>query len=310
MKIIFFGTGKFGLPSLKKLHKSSHEIVAVVTQPDKKKGRGWSVRPTPIKAFVEQAAPGMDVFQPEKASDAQFIDSLRKMDADIFVVIDYGQLLDKDLLDVPRKCCVNLHPSLLPKYRGAAPVNRAILNGEEETGNTVIRMTERMDAGSVIMQEKTEIGEDEDAEDLLERLSYSGADLLLKALSAIESGEECLSEQDESAAAYAPKLGKKEGEIDWTVSAQEVVRKVRAMQPWPGAFTHLDSRTLKVIHAAEDDASESSSSPGTISDETKFIVNTGKGSVRVTMLQLEGKKAMTSAEFLRGHPAKKGTVLK
>ena len=310
MKIVFFGTGKFGLPALKKLLKSSHEVAAVVTAPDRKKGRGWNIQPMPVKAFLEQAAPGMDIFQPAKALEAAFIGSLKGIGADIFVVVDYGRLLGKEILEVPRKYCVNLHPSLLPRYRGASPVNWAILNGEEETGNTVIRMTERMDAGSIIMQETTKIGGDENVVDLLERLSRRGADLLSKALDAIEAGQERFREQDENAVSYAPKLEKKQGRIDWAASAPEIIRKVRGMQPWPGAFTYLDGRMIKILKAGPAGAGADAGTPGTVCGEGKFIVNTGSGAVRINILQLEGKKAMTSDEFLRGYRLRKGAMLK
>ncbi len=309
MKVIFFGTGKFGLPTLRKLVESDHQIVAVVTQPDRKRGRGWNVQPTPVKALVEQMSPGVSIFQPEKVSDPGFVDSLKNIDADVFVVVDYGRLLSREILELPRKGCVNLHPSLLPRHRGASPVNRAILSGDKETGNTVIKMAERMDAGRIIMQERTGIGEDENAAGLLERLSRSGADLILKALEVIEAGKEDLKEQDEKEASYAPKLEKKEGEIDWGRPAEEIARKVKGMQPWPGAFTFLDGRTLKILEAAVIDVAEKAGVPGAVLGEGEFIVNTGKGALRVDRLQLEGKKVMTSNEFLRGHRFEKGTVL-
>ena len=309
MKIIFFGTGKFGLPALKKLIESGHEIAAVVTQPDRKRGRGWNVQPAPVKAFMEQISPGIDILQPGKASDQAFVDSLKEIGADVFVVVDYGQLLNREILELPGKYCINLHPSLLPRYRGASPVNRAILNGDTETGNTVIRMTERMDAGSMIMQEETGITEHENAVMLLERLSRSGAGLLLKTLEVIEAGKESFNEQDESAASYAPKLEKSEGEIDWTRPAVEIARKVRGMQPWPGAFTCFNGKTLKILEAGIADAGEKPGAPGTIHDEKEFVVNTGKGAVRVNKLQLAGKKAMTREEFLRGHQLKKDATL-
>lgn len=309
MKIIFFGTGRFGLPALEKLLESRHEVAAVVTQPDRKKGRGWHLGPTPVKAFMEEEAAGAQVLQPEKVSDTVFIDSLKAIDADVFVVVDYGQFLSKELLALPRKYCVNLHPSLLPKYRGASPVNRAILNGDSETGNTVIRMNERMDAGSIIMREKTKIGEHEDAAGLLERLSREGADLLLKALGAIEAGKESLVEQNESEATYAPKLEKQEGKIDWAAPALEIIRKARAMKPWPGAFTYLDGKLLKILDAEISTASDCAGPPGTICDEKEFIISAGTGAIRVEKLQMEGKKPMPSDEFLRGHRVRKGSVL-
>jgi len=309
MRIVFFGTGKFAVPTLKKLMDSGHEVVAVVTRPDRKKGRGWSVQPTLVKEFISQSSAGTRVLQPEKASEEGFLNSLRGMDADVFVIVDYGWFLKKDLLEIPRKYCVNLHPSLLPKYRGAAPVNWAILNGESEIGNTVLTVTERMDAGSMIMQERTDIGEDENAVTLSERLSRSGAELMFKALEAIEAGKEELKEQDENAVVLAPKLEKDEGRIDWTRSTTEIIRKIRGMQPWPGAFSYLGGRMLKILEAETGDDEDCSGTPGTVCDEKRFIVSTGKGTIYVNVVQVEGKKAMTSDEFLRGHHIKKGTIL-
>ncbi len=310
MRIIFFGTGKFGIPALQRLVEGPHELIAVVTQPDRKKGRGWKVNPAPVKEFIWKTHPEIEVIQPEKASDPDFIKHLATMNADVFVVIDYGQILSKRLLDVPGKYCLNLHPSLLPKYRGPSPVNWAIMNGDRETGNTVIKMNERMDAGDVILQKKTALKGDEGAGDLLERLSYEGAELVVKALELIEKGAENMVEQDESRATYTSKLTKEMGKIDWSRSSQEIIRQVRAMHPWPGAFTLLEGRTLKIIEAETVDVQgEANVPPGTICDEKKMEIRTGKGSMRVNVLQLEGKKVMTSGEFLKGKRLEKGVIL-
>jgi len=309
MKIIFFGTGKFGLPTLKKLLASDHEVTAVVTSPDKKRGRGMSVMPTLIKAFVEKASPGLEILQPEKASCPDFVDQVKNAGADIFIVVDFGQILTPDLLKGAKKYCINLHPSLLPKYRGAAPLNRAILNGETETGNTVIKMNERMDAGSMIARKKTDIGENETASELSERLSASGADLVLEVLKKIELGQEDFVDQEEAGVSYAPKLTKKEGKIDWNVSAEEIMRKVRGMQPWPGAYTDIDGRILKIVEAEMEDGDKENVTPGEVVMGGQFMINAAKGAIKVIMLQLEGKKAMTAEEFLRGHRLEKGTVL-
>ncbi len=309
MRIVFFGTGKFGLPTLKKLLNSNHEIVAVVTQPDRKKGRGWGVHPTSVKALVEQSAPATEVFQPEKLSDPEFLDFLKKKEADVFVVVDYGRFLSEALLALPKKLCINLHPSLLPKYRGAAPMNWAILNGEKETGNTVIKLTEKMDAGNIILQEKTAIDEAETAIGLAERLSKSGSELALKALEMIEADKAQFLPQDESASSLAPKLEKKHGLIEWERSAIEIERKVRAMQPWPGAFTHLDGKTLKVLKAKAMEGARYSGEVGCVCDEEKLIIKTGEGALKIEEVQPEGKRAMKADEFLRGHQLTKGTAL-
>jgi len=308
MRIIFFGTGKFALPTVKSLIDSEHEVAAVVTQPDSKKGRGWNVLPTPVKAFVEKAAPGLEVLQPEDASEEGFIRYLNAAGADVFVVVDYGKILPPEVLDVPEKGCLNLHPSLLPKYRGAAPLNWVIVNGEEETGNTVIMMNERMDAGSVIAQETTPIGE-EDAAQLGERLSRAGAELMMKSLGAIVDGSAESREQDEAEASYAPKLTKNDGEVDWTQPAVNICARIRGLQPWPGAFTRFNGRTLKIIKAAVDDTGTEKAPAGAVIGEKDLIVAAGEGAVRIITLQMEGKKAMSADGFLRGHSVKKGTIL-
>ncbi len=309
MKLIFFGTGKFALPALEELLKSRHQMLAVVTQPDTKKGRGWAVVPTPVKALVKRISPKTPILQPEKRPQEEFTHSLKRFEADIFVVIDYGRILKKEFLSLPRKYCVNLHPSRLPKYRGASPVNWTILNGEKETGITVFKMDERMDAGSIIMQESTRIGEKEDAESLLERLALSGAELLLKALEKIEAGREEFRQQNEAEASYAPKLEKKQGEIDWTKPAALIERLVRGMQPWPGAFTYIDGKMLKILEARVVNAKKSDIPAGRIYDEVTLTIATGEGAIRIKRLQLEGKKVMAPDKFLRGYRVKEGTVL-
>ena len=310
MRIVFFGTGRFGIPSLDRLLKDeSHEIVAIVTGPDRKSGRGWQVRPTPVKAYMGLVTAEIPILQPEKLNEIDFLGRLRKTDADLFVVIDYGQFLSAEILGMPRKYCINLHPSLLPKYRGAAPVNRAILSGDTVTGNTVVKMNERMDAGSMLMREEVPIGGEESAPHLFERLSQSGASLMQKAVDAIVKGGEKLTEQDEAAATYAPKLKKEEGRIDWSAPAGEIVRRVRGMQPWPGAYTALDGKVLKIFKAKIIENAGEGASPGAVICEADFVVRAGDGAVRLEDVQLEGKKMISAVDFLRGYPLKKGVVL-
>ena len=309
MKIIFFGTGRFGTIALEKLIESEHEVMAVVTQPDREKGRGLKVQSSPIKQFINQPGFDIELLQPEKVSDSEFVNYVKAKEADVFVVIDYGQFLNKDLLEAPKKGCINLHPSLLPKYRGAAPVNWAVLNGDKETGNTIIKLTERMDAGKIIIQEKTPIYNEENAFALSERLSKNGADLVLKALEMIEKNKESLKEQDESEASYAPRLEKKQGEIKWKDTAQEIVNKVRGMQPWPGAYTYLNGKMLKVLKAQVITDIEDKGEPGFVCDRKRFVVLSGEGAVEVEEVQAEGKRAMNRDEFLRGQKIEEGTIL-
>jgi methionyl-tRNA formyltransferase len=309
MKIIFFGTGEFGIPTLERLVESEHEVVAVVTRPDREKGRGLKVRSSPVKQFVEQPGVDIELLQPEKVSDAGFVSYVKAKKADVFIVVDYGRFLNKDLLEAPEKGCINLHPSLLPRYRGAAPVNWAVLNGDRETGNTVIKLTERMDAGKIIVQEKIAIDDGENAFELSEKLSKSGAGLVLKALEVIEKHEERFKDQDESAASYAPRLEKKQGEIEWKEASDKIVNKVRGMQPWPGAYTYLNGKMLKILKAQVATDIEDRGEPGLICDKERFIVLTGDGAVEVEEVQAEGKRAMRRDEFLRGQKVEKGTVL-
>lgn len=309
MRLVFFGTGKFGVPALKKLFKSGHEIIAVVTRPDRPKGRGWNVQPTSVKAVVEQVSPGMNILQPENMTDSTFVETLRTGDPEVFVVIDYGQKLTEEVLGIPSRCCINLHPSLLPKYRGASPVNWAIFNGEQETGNTVIEMTERMDAGNIVLQEKVHIEENEDAVSLSQRLSETGAKLVLQALTIINDNSYETTEQDESVFSRAPKLEKKHGIINWEASVQEIMRQIKAMQPWPGAFTYLDGKMLKIIDAIPADRTQGDETPGTVCDPDKFVISTGGGMLQVKLLQLEGKKVMPAEVFLKGRRIVKGTIL-
>ena len=309
MRIVFFGTGNFCLQALKKLINSDHEVVGVVTQPDKRKGRGWNINSGTIKAYLEQAWPGMDILQPENIREKEFIERLSTLDADVFVVIDYGKKLPEDVLNLPKKYCVNLHPSLLPKYRGAAPVNWAILNNEKKTGNTIFRMAEEMDAGDIICQNEMIIDERVTAVDLAERLSREGADLLIKALDLIESGDADLIAQDEGNVSFAPKLQKEDGRIDWHDPAVNIKLLIRAMQPWPGALTSLEGKKLKIFAAKVIEGIDLSGEPGTILAEGELIVQTGESALSITELQLEGKKRMKAEDFLRGAKVGKGTKL-
>lgn len=310
MRIVFFGTGDFGVPAVKRLLGSGHDMLLAVTRPDARTGRGWKVQPAPIKAILEKTAPWMNVLQPEDLSDKAFLSFLEKARADVFVVVDYGNMLKKEILDMPKKYCLNLHPSLLPRYRGSSPVNRAILEGEKETGNTVIRMNERMDAGEIISRETTAIGEHEDAVSLAERLAQSGAELLIKTLDEIDAGTEQLTPQEEEKATYAPKLRKSEGRIDWNEDASFIVRKVKAFKPWPGAYTYLNGKILKIAQASVEYVSPEQGTPASvICAGPPLVVSAGKNAVRIAVIQPEGKRPMTSDEFLRGHDISKGTTL-
>jgi methionyl-tRNA formyltransferase len=309
MRIIFFGTGKFGMPTLKAVLNSDHDLVAVITGADTKQGRGYNALPTPIKAFIEKAAPHIDVEQPLDLHETGFVDFLERKKADIFIVVDYGKFLPDNILGLPGKYCVNLHPSVLPKYRGAAPMNYSILKGDEVTGNTIFKMDRHMDAGPIILQEKVKIKESENVVKLAERMSSSGADLVLKALSLIENGQEKLQEQEEKEVTYAKKIKKQDGTINWEEPSQTILLKMRGLQPWPGVYSSLDGKLLKIFNASEVTGVSTDAIPGAIIDKEQFIVKTGDTAIAIETLQLEGKKKMSRLEFLRGYGLNQGTIL-
>lgn len=309
MRIVFFGTGNFGIPVMGALLESSHDVVCAVTQPDRQKGRGHKVQPTPIKEYLEATSPNIEVFQPEIASEPDACEYLKTMNADMFVVVDYGQILKQDVLDIPHKFCINLHPSLLPKYRGAAPVNWAIMNGETRTGVTVFKMDKRMDAGEMILQDDMYIDEEDDSVKMLELLSYAGARLVVDALDRISSGRyECIP-QKEKEATYAPKLKKADGVINWADTALKIRDKIRGLQPWPMAYTTLDGKTLKIFSAEGMDIVDDSVPVGGVLDPSEFIIRTSDAAIKLKKVQIEGKKPMMAEEFLRGHEIDKETVL-
>lgn len=309
MKIVFFGTGSFAVPSLRILLSGRHDITALVTRPDAKKGRGYNVMPSPTKALINQAAPAIPVLQPELLRGGEITDALTSTGADVFVVIDYGKLLPENVLGIPSSTCVNLHPSLLPKYRGAAPVNHAIMAGDKATGVTLIEMTGKMDAGGILLQQSTPIGDDEDAVALLKRLSVMGAEILQKGLDLLEEGSIDPVPQEDVEVSYAPRLSKKDGLVDWRLPAEEISRKVRGLVPWPCAFTYLDGRLLKILGSTLSDKEDNAAAPGTVISGPGIRVACGRGVLEVTALQLEGKKAMPASEFLKGTRIKEGIIL-
>lgn len=305
MKLIFFGTSDFALPSLKKIIESKHEICAVVTQPDRKKGRRLVVTPPPVKAAV--SALSFPIHQPVKASSPESLKALRRYDADLFVVVEFGQILKKELLEMPRIFCVNLHASILPKYRGAAPINWSIMNGDEKTGVTTMKMNEKMDCGDIIDQEEVPIRKTDDCGSLKKRLSEKGGDLLLNTINDIEAGSIDLKKQDEGKASFAPKLKKEDGLIDWSKGAKEINNRVRGLSPWPSAYTHFKGKLLKIwksefrYDGSRYDAGEINGFEG-----DAILVCAGKGVLVIKELQLEGGKRLGSGVFLRGHKLNAG----
>lgn len=306
MKIAFFGTSEFAVPSLDRLAASRHLVAAVVTQPDRKKGRHLRVAASPVKR--EAMKHKITLYQPDNASGKDSVDFLKQLDADIFVVAAFGQILKKDVLEIPKRFCVNIHASILPKYRGAAPVNWAIINGDRETGVTIIRMNEKMDEGDIILQRKTVIEDNDTSRTLEAKLTRLGAGLIAEALDAIEDDRAEFIRQDNKEATYAYKLHKRDGLIDWSENAEGLRNRVRGLIPWPGAYTHWNGALIKIWSADFDaNISEDAECGVIIRLEDGMIgVNTGKGMLAIRELQMEGKKRLNAADFLRGHKIKTG----
>lgn len=315
MKIVFMGTPDFAVPALKALAESAkHEVSLVVTQPDRPRGRSGKPAPSDVKLCAEQY--GIPVFQPEKVREEASVERLRRENADIFVVAAFGQLLPKTILEMPRFGCINIHGSLLPAYRGAAPVQWAVLDGQKEAGDTIMQMNEGLDTGDILMQESIPLSADETAGSLYDKLSSMGGPLLLKALDAIEEGTVTPVPQGDSGTHYAKMLRKEMGNIDWTKSAEEIGRLVRGLNPWPSAYTHWNGKMLKIWMAEPVTQEELSAlgcdekngmdlkeaQPGTVMIVTKdtLMVQTGDGLLALTELQMEGKKRMPVQTFLMG----------
>lgn len=307
MKIVFMGTPEFSVPTLEQLVKSEHSVIGVVTQPDRPKGRGQGLTASPIKILA--LASGIDVLQPEKASAPEFIETLRGLQPDLIVVVAYGQILKQAVLDIPRTFCMNLHSSLLPKYRGAAPINWAIIEGEKESGVTTMKMDKGMDTGDILLVEKTTITDEDNAQTLHDRLSRIGASLVMKTIGQMEDRTLTFHPQDDDQATHAPKLKKQDGLIHWDKDAIGLRNLVLGLTPWPGAFTFFQSKRLR-LSRVETVSGEDGDSPGEIARVTDhgIEVGTGKGRLVITHLQPEGKKRMSASSFLAGHKMIKGNV--
>ncbi len=306
-RIIFFGTPTFAIPTLKGLVQGPNKIVGVVTQPDREKGRGRKIAASPVKELALQQ--GLTLYQPEKAKDEPFLECIRDLQPDLFVVIAYGQILAKALLQIPKWGAVNVHASLLPQYRGAAPINWAILKGEKVTGVTTMMLDEGMDTGDILLQTEIPIGEEEATETLYDRLSSVGAQLLLKTLEGMKAGNIHPIPQDHSKATYAPPLKKEDGHIDWKKEAEEIHRQIRAFTPWPGAFTEWGGRRLKICRGEVRKGASYQKAGAVVWMGSDFMeVAAGKDSYIIKEVQLEGKRRMDVRDFLSGHPFPVGTV--
>lgn len=304
MKVVFFGTPQFAAEALSFLLKHQVDVVAVITKPDKPKGRSGTPLPTPVKKVAEANLPPIPVFQPEKVSGTDFVEGISKLDADLFVVVAYGEILKQHVLDAPRLGCINLHASLLPKYRGAAPIQRCIINGETETGVTIMHMVLKMDAGDIIKTLRVPIGPNDTFGEIQKQLCEKGSKLLLEAIRDFEHGRVSESPQNESEATYAHKLELEDCEIDWTLPCQKIHDLVRGVNPYPGAWCFVEvngeKKRLK-IHTTRT-LRDVSGQPGEIlaCNAQGMVVACGKDAVNILLLQLEGKRPMTPNELVRG----------
>ena len=307
MKIIFMGTPDFAVGTLRSLAEAGHEITLVVSQPDKPKGRGHAMVPTPVKAVAEEL--GLPVFQPVKIREAK--DVLEKTEADVCVVAAFGQIIPATILHMKKYGCINVHASLLPKYRGAAPIQWAVIDGEKESGVTIMQMDEGLDTGDMLAKAIVPLDEKETGGSLFDKLSEAGGRLCVETLAKLEKGEITPEKQGESPTAYASMLDKKMGNIDWSKSAVVIERLVRGLNPWPSAYTHLDGKTLKIWACDVLPQSASKGESGEILEVTKdaIHVQTGDGILVLREIQLAGKARMDAGAFLRGYKVVPGTVL-
>ncbi len=309
MNIIFMGTPDFAVGTLEALAEAGHQIMLAVTQPDKPKGRGHSVQYTPVKEAAVRL--GIPVYQPQKIRSEESVRYLESIEADVIVVVAFGQMLPKSILEMKKYGCINVHASLLPKYRGAAPIQWAVINGEKESGVTIMQMDEGLDTGDMLAKVVVPLDEKETGGSLFDKLSAAGARLCAETLDMLELGQAAPEKQGESPTGYASMLTKEMGKIDWTKSAVSVERLVRGLNPWPSAYTKLNGKSLKIWECQVVPADVSKGVCGEILEVTKdsMIVQTGEGALAVKTLQLEGKKRMDAGAFLRGFSVDKGTIL-
>jgi len=304
LKLVFFGTPDFAVPSLETLVRSRHEVAAVVTQPDRPKGRGRKTVASPVKRLAEEH--NLVVLQPEKASALDSVQRLQTIAPDLMVVVAYGEILKPQLLEVPERGAVNLHASLLPRYRGSSPIQAAILNGDEVTGVTTILMDEGMDTGDILGQAEVSVDEDDTAGTLHDKLARVGAEVLLETVDRIESGTAAPVPQDHGLATYTKKLTKEDGIIDWNATTERLHNFVRAMNPWPVA--HVRDGGLRIWTTSVPGEEKERADPGTViqADENGLLVTTLDGAIRIEQLQVAGGKPMSATEFLRGHGLQEG----
>lgn len=299
MKIVFMGTPDFAVPCLERLVKDGHQVAAVFTQPDKPKGRGYTLTPPPVKVCAMEH--GIEVFQPKSMKDGEALEILKKIEPQLIVVVAFGKILPKEILDLPPYGCINVHGSLLPKYRGAAPIQWSVLNGDKITGITTMYMDVGLDTGDMLLKSETKIGENETSGELYDRMKVMGADLLSETIKKLEDGTVTRTKQNDEESSYASMLDKSMCNIDWNQSAVKVHNKVRGLSPWPVAVAKLNDKKVKIHQTKVFNKDGSKGEPGEIISLNPFVVACTEGSLEILELQLEGKKRMKSKDFLMGH---------
>lgn len=309
MNVIFMGTPDFAIPTLKALIENKHNVMAVFTQTDKPKGRGMKLTPSPVKELALEH--NIKVYQPNslKKETEEYTPIIKALDPDVIVVVAYGKILPPEVLEIPRLGCVNVHGSLLPKYRGAAPIQWSVLNGDEFGGVTTMLMAQGMDTGDMLLKSSVKIGQNETSAELYDRLSFVGAELLIETLSKLEKGELTPNPQDEAEATLAPMLSKELCPIDFNKTAKEVHSQINGLSDWPCATTNLDGKKLKVYRCEIVDTKPNNHTAGEIVNAKDFTVACSEGTVRFLEIQAEGSKRMLTADYLRGKPVKAGTCL-
>lgn len=306
MKIIFLGTSNISVPSLKALLGSEHEVAAVITKPDKASGRGRKLIYSPVKEEALKA--DIPVLQPDKIGTEEFLDKLRRIAPDIFVLVSYAKMIPMSLCDIAPFGCINMHPSLLPKYRGSGPIRGPILNGDKVGGVTIMQIAEAMDAGDILLQEEIILEPKESVRTYEEKAGRAGAALLLKALKGLEEGSITPTAQNHEDATYLKKISKADGLIDFSKTAAEIERQIRACDPWPSAFTYINGKIFKIWDGdvIEEDISDAPEGTAVNVSKKSFCIQTGSGLLKPNRVQIEGKRAMTTEEFLRGYKIQEG----
>jgi methionyl-tRNA formyltransferase len=307
MKVLFWGTPEFAVESLKAIINSKHEVVGVITQPDKPKGRGQKVQPTPVKE--EALKYNIPVFQPEKIkNNPDIVEIIKNLNPDISVVVAYGKIIPEEIINIPKHKTINVHASLLPKYRGSAPIQRAIMDGEEETGVCIMEIVKELDAGDVYQCRKVKINPDDDIITLHDKLAKEGSDLLIEVLDKIEKGELIKTPQDHQKATYAKPIQKEEGKINWEKPAKDIHNQIRALKVWPKAYTEFRGQQVKILESAVVDCDKKAKSGEIIkaNDKEGIVVATGEGCLLIKTIQFPNSKPITSQDAVKGYRIKEG----